>query len=56
MLEMLFYSLRQNKGDREVREILRDLKSKGYARQELINQTREQYGALAEGRVRRLSI
>jgi len=56
LLEMLFVSLRKNRGDREVRQLLRELRSKGYRRDELLIQTDQRLGHTAMGRVKRLSI
>ena len=56
LLEMLFVSLRKERGDREVRQLLRELQSKGYRREELLVQTDQRLGRTASGRVKRLSI
>ncbi len=56
LLEMLFHALRKERSDREVREILRELRAKGYRSGYLVTQTDERVNAAAAWRVRRLVV
>lgn len=61
MLEMLFFALREAERDpkigrdKEIREILRELRTKGYRSSFLVDQAKTRIDATAAWRVRRLA-
>ncbi len=54
MLEMLKYALKRNKGDKQIKEIARELKTKGYRTGYLIEEVRKELGESQASRLQRL--
>lgn len=54
ILEILYESLRRNKGDSQVKDILNEIRQKGFKRQYLIDKVKVKVSAEAAARVKSL--
>ena len=54
ILEVLYETLRKNKGDNEIRSVLKEVQAKGFRRDAIIEKVRRKVDAQAAARVRTL--
>lgn len=54
ILEILYESLRRNKGDADIRKVLEEVRSKGFRRSYIIEKVEKKVDAKAASRVRAL--